>query len=66
MRRTNIELSDNLTVRARRKAQVIVNQLSLFTAVEEELRNSLRALDLNTMTPLEALRLLSELKKRAQ
>jgi DNA mismatch repair protein MutS len=50
------QLSDNLTVRARRKAKVIVNQLSLFTAIEEDLRNSLRALDLNTMTPLEAFR----------
>jgi hypothetical protein len=59
-------LSDNLTVRARRKAKVIVNQLSLFTAIEEDLRNSLRALDLNTMTPLDALRTLEELRKKAQ
>jgi hypothetical protein len=43
-----------------------VNQLSLFTAIEEDLRNSLRALDLNTMTPLDALRTLEELRKKAQ
>ncbi len=60
------QLSDNLTVRARRKPNIVVNQMSLFTALEEELRNALRAIDVDSMTPLEALRLLSELKKRAQ
>lgn len=60
------ELSDNLTVRARRKTRVVVNQLPLFTAIEEELRNSLRVLDLNNLTPLEALRVLEELRKKAQ
>jgi DNA mismatch repair protein MutS len=59
------ELSDNLTVRAGRKPRIVVNQLSLFTALEEELRSSLRAIDLDSMTPLEALKLLSELKKKA-
>jgi DNA mismatch repair protein MutS len=59
------ELSDNLTVRARRKTKVIINQLSLFTALEEELRNSLREVDVDRVTPLEALKLLAELKKKA-
>src|SRR5204863_7664830 len=43
------QLSDNLTVRAKRKNRIIVNQLPLFTAIEEDLRNSLRALDLNNL-----------------
>ena len=60
------QLSDNLTVRARRKPKIIVNQLSLFTALEEELRNALRGLDVDGMTPLEALKLLAELKKKAE
>jgi DNA mismatch repair protein MutS len=60
------ELSDNLTVRARRKPKIVINQLALFTALEEELRNSLRALDVDNLTPLEALRLLTEFKKKAQ
>jgi DNA mismatch repair protein MutS len=59
------QLSDNLTVRSKRKTRVVVNQLSLFTALEEELRNSLRELNLDAMTPLDALKLLAELKKRA-
>jgi len=58
-------LSDNLTVRARRKPKIVVNQMSLFTALEEELRNAVRELDVDSMTPLEALRFLSELKKKA-
>src|SRR5256714_2620119 len=41
------ELSDNLTVRAKRKTRVVVNQLPLFTAMEEELREKLRALDVD-------------------
>jgi DNA mismatch repair protein MutS len=59
------QLSDNLTVRAKRKTRVVVNQLPLFTAIEEELRNCLRDLDLNNVTPLEALRKLEELRKKA-
>jgi DNA mismatch repair protein MutS len=59
------QLSDNLTVRSRRKTRTIVNQLSLFTALEEEIRNSLRNTDLDSMTPIEALKLLAELKKKA-
>jgi hypothetical protein len=39
--------------------------MSLFTALEEELRNAVRELDVDSMTPLEALRFLSELKKKA-
>ena len=60
------QLSDNLTVRARRKTKVVLNQLPLFTAIEEELRVSLKALDLDNLTPIEALRQLAELKKKAQ
>jgi DNA mismatch repair protein MutS len=60
------QLSDNLTVRASRKPKIVVNQMSLFTALEEELRNAVRGLDLNGMTPLEALQFLSELKKKAE
>jgi DNA mismatch repair protein MutS len=60
------QLSDNLTVRARRKTRVVVNQLPLFTAIEEELRNTLSALDVDNLTPIEALRQLSELKNKAQ
>ena len=60
------QLSDNLTVRARRKTRIVVNQLSLFTALEEELRNFLREVDVDNMTPLEALKHLAELKKKAQ
>jgi DNA mismatch repair protein MutS len=60
------QLSDNLTVRARRKPQIVVNQLSLFTAQEEELRNALREVNVDAMTPLEALQLLAELKKKTE
>ena len=60
------QLSDNLTVRARRKTRVMVHQLPLFTAIEEELRNSLRGLDLNNLTPMDALRMLEVLRKKAQ
>jgi len=59
------QLSDNLTVQARRKRKIVVNQLSLFTALEEELRNSLREVDVENLTPLEALRVLADLKKKA-
>ena len=60
------ELTDNLTLRARRKPKVVVNQLTLFTALEEELRNSLRSTDVDNLTPMEALRLIAELKKKTQ
>ncbi len=60
------QLSDNLTVRAGRKPKIIVNQLSLFTALEEELRNDLRQVDVDHLTPLEAFRVLIELKKKAE
>jgi hypothetical protein len=40
--------------------------LSLFTALEEELRNTLREINVDAITPLEALRLLAELKKKAE
>src|SRR6185503_17039492 len=59
------QLSDNLTVRAKRKTRVIVDQLPLFTAMEEELRRSLRALDIDNLTPIEALKQLADLRKRA-
>jgi DNA mismatch repair protein MutS len=60
------QLSDNLTVRARRKPKLVINQLSLFTALEEELRNALRGINVDAITPLDALRLLAELKKKAE
>ena len=60
------QLSDNLTVRSRRKPKIVINQLSLFTALEEELRNTLREIDVDAMTPLEALRLLADLKNKAK
>jgi DNA mismatch repair protein MutS len=60
------QLSDNLTVRAGRKPKIIVNQLSLFTALEEELRNDLRQVDVDRLTPLEGLKVLAELKKKAE
>jgi len=44
----------------------VVNQLSLFTALEEELRNALREVNVDAMTPLEALQLLAELKKKTE
>ena len=59
------QLSDNLTVRAKRKPKLVINQLSLFTALEEELRNALREINVDAITPLEALRLLAELKNKA-
>jgi DNA mismatch repair protein MutS len=59
------QLSDNLTVRVKRKTRVIVDQLPLFTAMEEELRRSLRALDIDNLTPVEALKHLADLRKRA-
>ena len=59
------QLSDNLTVRAKRKTRITANQLQLFTAMEEELRRSLRALDIDNLTPIEALKQLADLRKRA-
>jgi DNA mismatch repair protein MutS len=63
---TEHQLSDNLTVRAKRKPQVVVNQLSLFTAMEEELRDALRSVDVDNLTPMEALNRLADLKKKAR
>src|SRR5262249_45475488 len=60
------QLSDNLTVRAGRKPKIIVNQLSLFTALEEELRSYLRQVDIDRLTPLDALKVLAELKAKAE
>ena len=59
---TEHELSDNLTVRARRKKRIVINQLALFSPEEEELRARLREVDVDRTPPLEALRLLAELK----
>jgi DNA mismatch repair protein MutS len=59
------QLSDNLTVRAKRKIRIVADQLPLFTAMEEELRRSLRALDIDNLTPIEALKQLADLRKRA-
>lgn len=59
------QLSDNLTVRSKRKTRIVVNQLPLFTALEEELRRSLSAIDIDNLTPVEALKKLADLRKRA-
>lgn len=40
------------------------NQISLFDAQEQKLKEELKSLELNTMTPLEALNRLHELKKK--
>ena len=42
------------------------NRQKVMAALEEELRNSLRALDVDNLTPMEALRLLAELRKKAE
>nr|WP_320050868.1 DNA mismatch repair protein MutS [uncultured Desulfuromonas sp.] len=50
--------------RTRQQKQVRVNpQMSLFNADEDPLRQQLQAVDVNTISPLEALNLLDELKK---
>ena len=61
---TEHELSDNLTVRARRKKRIVINQLSLFSPEEEELRARLRDVDVESTSPLEALKLLADLKDK--
>jgi DNA mismatch repair protein MutS len=40
-------------------------QLTLFEARDDDIRTALRGIDLDATTPMEALRLLAELKKRA-
>ena len=61
---TEHELSDNLTVRARRKKRIVINQLSLFSPEEEELRTRVRELDLDHVAPFEALKILAELRAK--
>ena len=61
---TEHELSDNLT-RARHKKRIVINQLALFSPEEEELRARLRELDVDSIPPIEALRILAEFKDRA-
>ena len=58
------ELSDNLTVRARRTKRIVINQLSLFSPEEEELRVRLRDVDVELTSPMEALKLLADLKDK--
>ena len=59
---TERELSDNLTVRARRTKRIVINQLSLFSPEEEALRARLRDVDVELTSPMEALKLLADLK----
>jgi DNA mismatch repair protein MutS len=59
---TGQELSDNLTLRARRKTHTAVHQLGLFSPQEDKVRARLGEVDINRTSPLEALRILSELK----
>ncbi len=61
---TERELSDNLTVRARRKKRIVINQLSLFSPEEEELRARLRDVNVELTSPMEALKLLADLKDK--
>ncbi len=61
---TEHELSDNLTLRARRKKRIVINQLSLFSPEEEELRTRVRELDLDHVAPFEALQILAELRAK--
>ena len=63
---TEHQLSDNLTDRSRRKSRIVVTQMSLFSQPEDLIRKELLALDPNNLTPLEALRLLSELRLKAK
>ncbi len=62
---TEHELSDNLTVRARRKKRIVINQLALFSPEEEELRARVRDLDLDQVKPIDALQILADLKDKA-
>ena len=57
------ELSDNLTLRARRKTHITVHQLGLFSPEEEKLRARLETVDVERTSPLEALALVAELKE---
>jgi DNA mismatch repair protein MutS len=50
----------------KKKPKVSEFQLNIFTAKEEILAEELRKLDLNQMTPVEALNKLQELKKKAE
>ncbi len=61
---TERELSDNLTVRARRTKRIVINQLSLFSPEEEALRVRLRDVDVERTSPMEALKLLADLKDK--
>ena len=61
---TEHELSDNLT-RARHKKRIVINRLALFSPEEEEVRARLRELDIDSLPPIEALRILADLKDRA-
>jgi DNA mismatch repair protein MutS len=61
---TEHELSDNLTLRAKRKKRIVINQLSLFSPEEEELRARVRGLDLDHVAPFEALQILAELRAK--
>ncbi len=57
------ELSDNLTLRARRKTHITVQQLGLFSPEEEKVRARLATVDVDRTSPLEALALVAELKE---
>jgi DNA mismatch repair protein MutS len=62
---TEHELSDNLTFRARRKKHIVINQLALFSPQEEEIRVRLAGIDVERTSPLEALKILADLKDKA-
>jgi DNA mismatch repair protein MutS len=57
-------LSDDLSPRASRD-NVRRDQLALFSPAEEELRRDLARIDIDRTSPLEALRILADLKKKS-
>ncbi len=62
---TEHALSDNLTVRSRRRQSMIVHQLTLFSPEEAEVRARLNEVDVDRTSPLDALKILADLKSKA-
>jgi DNA mismatch repair protein MutS len=64
--RSGAELSDNHTPRTSHEHADEQDQLALFSPAEEELRLELERIDIDRTSPLEALKLLAELKEKAR
>ena len=62
---TEHALSDNLTVRSRRRQSMIIHQLALFSPEETEVRARLNEVDVDRTSPLDALKILADLKSKA-